>query len=233
MISEKGFARGYSSFWAEYFPWLNSYCQSVKKFCLDYVTDPIPGIDRVEHRSINNTVAFFHFKNMYQGQSADLKQSKDQAIDYISHFPRNAKDSYLFSEDDKQVIQIQTANLQRMYTGQLLINPPFSGCGILDNCYGDLLQGETLVEVKAGDRGLLPADIKQLIVYSALDWLKTSSKYGFSDVEIYNPRLGYLWRSSLDELLVSISDMPKEDLFEQIGKYLVVQSEDFDAGRGF
>jgi hypothetical protein len=148
----------------------------------------------------------------------------------MSRFPRNALESYSFSEKDRHVIDTQVSHLKNRYIGNLSISPFFPGCGILDNCHGDILQGKKLIEIKAGERNIQPADIKQLIVYSALDWLSLSDKYQLDEIEIYNPRVGYLWENKLEDLLISITDVPKEDVFEQIGKYLVIQSEDFELG---
>ena len=61
MISETTFARGYSSFWMEYFPWLNSYSQTVNAYQLNRISASCPELDKAEHRSINNTIAFFVF----------------------------------------------------------------------------------------------------------------------------------------------------------------------------
>lgn len=230
MISEKSFARGYSSFWIEYFPWLNSYCQSLNKYNLERVSSPLPELDAAEHRSINNTIAFYHFRNLFNDPNFDICTSRDQAISYMSRFPRSATVSYSFSVMDRQVVETQVSRLKKRYDGNLCISPFFPGCGIIDNCHGDILQGNKLIEIKAGERNIQPADIKQLIVYSALDWLSPSNKYQFDEIEIYNPRVGYLWKNQLEDLLVSITDIPKEDVFEQIGKYLVIQSEDFELG---
>jgi hypothetical protein len=39
----------------------------------------------------------------------------------------------------------------------------------MESCQGDILNNETLIEIKAGERGILSSDIKQIITYCALN----------------------------------------------------------------
>jgi len=97
----------------------------------------------------------------------------------------------------------------------------------MESCQGDIFYNETLVEIKAGERGILSSDIKQIITYCALNWLSNHPKK-IINVEFYNPRQGILWVSELEELIMSVSNLPIEDLFDQIGKYLINMSEDIE-----
>lgn len=228
MISETTFARGYSSFWFEYFPWLNSFSQSITKFGEQRVHSRIPDIDKPEHRAINNTIAFFQFRNANFEQEFQIEKSKDEAIKYLSRFPRNNVNTYVFSDDDKVVINQQIAYLTLRFIKELVISPFFPGCGILNNCNGDIIQNTTLTVIKAGDRNIVPADLRQLTIYCALNWLSNSDKYRIEKIELYNPRLGYSWSSDIDSFFKAITDMPKEEVFDQMVKYLVTQSEEIN-----
>ena len=228
MISETNFSRGYSSFWIEYFPWLNSYCQSITKYSLKHVHSVPNQAECPEHRGINNTLAFFHFRNLNSNINYDIESSKEEALKYMERFPRNNVNTYKFSTIDQKVISFQIEKLRSKYSKDLIISPFFPGCGIIDNCYGDIIQENKLVEIKAGERNIAPSDIKQLIVYTVLNWLSGSTTYKLDHLEIYNPRVGYLWNNSIDDLLVSITDIPKEDIFDQFTKYLITQSEDVE-----
>lgn len=228
MISETNFSKGYSSFWAEYFPWLNSYCQSVNKYNLHNERQCISEIDLAEHRAINNSIAFLHFRNIASHPDYDLKLSRDEGISFMRRFQRNSLSTYSFNESDQKIILAQVKNLTSRYSKDVLISPFFPGCGILDNCYGDIIQGNKLTEVKAGNRQIIPADIRQLLVYSALNWISSSEKYEIEALEIYNPRVGYSWSSNIDDLLISIADIPKEDVLDQLTKHLLTLSEDVE-----
>lgn len=229
MISETTFSRGYSSFWLEYFPWLNSYSLSISKFGCQRINNPIDETDLPDHRAINNTIAFYHFRNQLNNVNANIELAKDESLKYMSRFMRNGVQSYSYTIDDQKIIHQQVNRMSAHFKGNVTVNPFFPGCGIISNCNGDLLVDKKLVEIKAGNRSIIPADIRQLIVYCALNWLSLSdTKLTITEIEIYNPRVGYSWSIPIDEMLVAVSDLPKEDLFEQIGKYLVTESESIE-----
>src|SRR5579864_8207330 len=64
---------------------------------------------------------------------------------------------------EKFVVQQNPDNLP------VVKSPVFRGCGFVDECTGDLIIGNQLVEVKAGDRSFRATDIRQLLVYCALN----------------------------------------------------------------
>lgn len=226
MISETTFARGYSSFWMECFPWLNSYVQSINLYRLEKFSAQILDYDKVEHRSINNVMAFLHFRNLVKESNFAIEESKEETLHYMQRFPRNNLSTYCFDSNDQKVVYGQIFNLKRLPTRDIIFDPDFPGCGIIDNCRGDILQGNKLIEVKSGIRNIQPADIKQLIVYLALDWISSSTKYNIHQVEIYNPRVGFSWTTDTEDLFRSVTSFTKEEALEQLTKYLVMQSEE-------
>jgi hypothetical protein len=154
--------------------------------------------------------------------------SIDRALEYLKRFPRTSASSYKFNQLNQKIVLKQVDNLFENYKDDIKLNPFFPGCGIIDNCNGDILQNEKLVEIKAGERSIVPSDLKQLIVYSALNWISETEKYKITELEIYNPRVGYKWTNSLEDFLNSITDISKEDVFDQLTKYLITQSEEID-----
>ena len=67
----------------------------------------------------------------------------------------------------------------------VIIQPRFRGCGVLDSCYGDLLASQCLYEVKMVDRNLRGMDLRQVLVYCALNY--RSQQYIINSVSILNP----------------------------------------------
>lgn len=228
MISETSFARSYTSFWLDYTPWINNFTSSVNKGLIDRIDLPFTLNDDPLHRSINNVVSFTLFKNIILLNEDDLEKSFKEASKIMINYLGNGLDSYILTDNYKKLIFEQTNRLIKRYKAKnVIFYPQFSGCGILYSCQGDLLYSKTLVEIKAGERGILSSDIKQIIVYCALNWLSTN-KYEIDTVELYNPRQGILWQSKLKDLVLSISNLPVEDLFDQIGKFLYDLSEDIE-----
>src|SRR5262249_39484161 len=66
--------------------------------------------------------------------------------------------------------------------------PVFPGCGWVMECAGDVLAGSTLFEVKAGQRGFRSIDLRQMLVYCALNF--AAKTYDISTVCLVNPRTG-------------------------------------------
>lgn len=227
MISEVSFSRGYTSFWTEYVPWLGDYVSAINKGLGERIDQPIHLKDEPYHRSINNVIAFTLFKNIIKEKDEDIEKAFLEAKKIVANYPRNNLDSYILSERYIKIIQMQCERLMQHYDKPLEFYPEFRGCGIMESCRGDLFCDETLVEIKAGERDILPSDIKQLIAYAALNWLSSNPK-PIKHVEIYNPRQGFLWNEELGELILTISNIPMEDLFDQIGKYLISMSEDIN-----
>lgn len=67
--------------------------------------------------------------------------------------------------------------------------PMLKGCGVLGSREADLAAGDTLIEVKTVDRNFSSKDIKQVIVYLALDYL--SGDHRWSNVILFNPRKSF------------------------------------------
>lgn len=228
MISEVSFSRGYTSFWTEHAPWISDYVSSINKGLVERLEYPIEIGDDTIHRSINNIIAFTLFKNVIEKNDSDIENAVIEAKRISANYPRNNIDSYVLSKDYTKIIQNQCKRLVRRYKGKSTeFYPQFPGCGIMESCQGDVYYNGTLVEIKAGERGVLSSDIKQIIIYCALNWLSINPRI-IKNVEFYNPRQGILWESELEELILTVSNLPIEDLFDQIGKYLINMSEDIE-----
>ncbi len=229
MISELAFSRGYSSFWQEYFPWLNYYIPVINADRKNHLLSPIDITEDPSLRSINNVVAFTHFKNICGDVEFPLETSFDEAKRIVGVLPRNNLARYKLTSNDRRIIEVQTNRLLNRYGPTCRIYPDFCGCGIVKNCYGDILKGETLIEIKAGERGIQPADLKQVILYSALNWANPRRTHNIRRVEIFNPRQGVAWNNDLSQFISYISDLSLEDVFDQLCKYLVELSSEIHA----
>lgn len=227
MISETSFSRGYSDFWTEHTPWINNYVSSMNVGLIERVYPPLDITDDAGHRSINNIVAFTQFKNLISKvEDTSIETAFEESKRIIKNYPRNNLESYILTDIYCQVIKYQSSRLVNQYSNlKVEFHPQFAGCGIMESCQGDLKYGKTLVEIKAGCQPFKPSDIKQIIIYIALNWL-SNRQLDLEFVELFNPRLGTLWNSSISDLIYSISNLPMEDLFDQAGKYLSSMSED-------
>jgi hypothetical protein len=141
----------------------------------------------------------------------------------LSPLPRNGLSTYSLGENYLIIIQIIESRLSNLYGRPgVVVAPPFPGCGILMNCEGDIILDDSLIEIKAGDRPFLSSDLKQLIIYAALRWLANGPS--LRKFELHNPRLGKRWVSDIDDVMKVIGNNSKEEVYEEISRYLIDQA---------
>src|SRR5690606_35885981 len=95
-----------------------------------------------------------------------------------------------------------------------ILRPKFSGCGLISECEGDLIEGTCLYEIKAGDRTFRVVDLRQLLTYSALAYAEGA--LSFSEIGIFNPRRGVAWRKSLEEVCYALSGLRLNDTLSSL-----------------
>lgn len=218
MITITSFSKGYGFFWDQVAPWLSGYVSSINKGHLERVDAPLTISDDPKIRAINNTIAFYAFVNMVNkgASSVGYKKEREQAFNHLKFLPRNNIDSYKMTKDDQKIIMEQVDRLYGQYKDKNVIaNPAFPGSGILLSGCGDLYCKNVLIEVKAGERDLYPSDIKQLLIYSALNSI-SSNYISIINVELYNPRQGTRYSESLEVIGRMISDRSIEEIYSEI-----------------
>jgi hypothetical protein len=103
---------------------------------------------------------------------------------------------------------------ERAGEGAIVPHPPFAGCGLLATCRGDLLVGQTLYEVKDVARGFRQPDLRQLVVYCALN--SAAPRHDIQRVGLVNPKRGTFFDCKLEWLARSLSGQGSAELFAEI-----------------
>lgn len=110
----------------------------------------------------------------------------------------------LIEEEKKQVLQI-ASNIQdyiRKYGRDApQFRPKLSGCGVIIAAEADLVIGSRIVEVKSVNRNFRSSDFRQLITYVVLAY---SQGIIFDKMVLLNPKMGFFFETSLEELAVSV-----------------------------
>jgi hypothetical protein len=101
---------------------------------------------------------------------------------------------------------------------QIIFEPTFKGCGFLEASVGDLIVGDALFEVKAGDRLFRSTDLRQLITYCAMNFANKS--YQIYRAGCVNPRRGTYFVLDLETLALQLSGKSATELFNDIIYYL-------------
>lgn len=223
MISEINFSKSYSSFWNEYTPWLNTYVEEVNADKTLYIEDPLFVDDESIYRSINSIVSFTRYKELLKGNDTQIGDYLQLAMGTINLFPRTNIETYTLTDANIQAVIQISDRLYKRYNKDIIVDPQFCGCGIIDNCSGDILKNEILVEIKAGKRKISATDIKQMITYYALN--NHAHAFNIQEFELYNPRMGFLWKSNIQLLISDISSISAYELCDEIGKYVSDMTE--------
>lgn len=92
--------------------------------------------------------------------------------------------------------------------------PQFSGCGTLDACCGDLIVDDILVEVKSGNRNFRSMDIRQVLIYCALN--SVQRKYDIRSVSCVNPRRGVYFLVDLDTLCLQFASLSASEVLAEL-----------------
>lgn len=234
MISEKQFSTTYHSFWRQLLPWADRAVKFLNLGLTERFSEPVSPIISSGFRGFVNELAF-------QLCAVDLGGGRSQLPSNISTELINKTRSRIRElgkgniPDDPNSLElaINEAQLIRSSLKQfflrfpagtdIVFSPRFVGCGMIDNCEGDAVARDTLIEVKAGDRHFRIADIRQLLCYCALN--RSAHTFDVSRVALVNPRTGLSYVGHIDELCELASGMTSSELLDEIIWFISSQEQ--------
>ena len=231
MISEHQLSVGYSSFWREVTPMADVFMRA-QNLMLNRFCEPLDSAQDPRNRSFISELAFRIFADY--AQQGELLLSKepetiskkliDEVIRYIQRFSTVQSDvkGNVSSSEVQEAITLAT-RLYEHFSGsfdRVILQPRFAGCGIMSACEGDLLVSDILYEVKAGDRNFRITDLRQLLIYCALNRAKQT--HSIERVALINPRVGVYWSARLDTVAKRISGATASQLLDNIIEFLSV-----------
>lgn len=230
MISEKTFIRYYSSFWEQLLPGVDHYIRMINSGFKERSFTPINIEDIPTRRAIINGIAFklfYNFKTnnvIYEDLLIDskvlveIKQSEVKKMSFLN----NSKDfEKELNDNEFKIIKELTNRLVKYSSNKegLQIYPEFQGCGLLFNCYGDLLNKDTLIEVKAGNSNFSKHDLYQLLTYGALNYISTNS-INLTNFELVNIRTGIHWKENIETVCEIIGGASSSEIYSEIINYI-------------
>lgn len=226
MISDQSFSSNFTSVWHEIIPLADNYWRR-ENLKISRNTLPVENLAPVQLRGFLNELAFETF---CCARSMDVIPHKNEILeiagkniknvaDYIFRITKDKNSINLYLDDicQNEVFEL-TRNLMLTFPDKrnFISRPKFEGCGLVSACEGDLIYGDCLYEIKAGDRKFRVGDIKQLLIYSSMAFAKGDLK--FSKIGLFNPRNGYLWSRSLDVLCIELSGTRESDVLANVVK---------------
>jgi hypothetical protein len=202
------------------------YVRRINLELIDRSFAPMKHATAPSRRGFINEIAFQAFANSSDPKN-DIPSAKDNearsvliARQLISRLERAEVADLLDPNDDemddaREQIRRLRLFFQEVSRGRVVeTKPRFSGCGIIDSCEGDVYFGGELFEIKAGDRNVRSVDLRQLLVYSALNYAE--QKRQIQRIGLFNPRVGTHFSTTLDEFCAEISGRPTIELLSEI-----------------
>lgn len=228
MISELSFIRTYNSFWKSIFPGGEDYIRLINSTLGESFAKQIDFKDPPFRRALINNVSFSFFeliinKNLTIWEFEELTDTSDLLIKSIAteikilsnlRFGNMLLPELIGNEILTIKIIVKRLVGQYRFKAQLVLRPAFLGCGILFEANGDIYYDSTLVEIKAGQRSFSILDLRQLYTYAAMNHL--NKEYEIIEIELCNPRTGFLWREYIDIVSENISGYSTIEIFKEI-----------------
>lgn len=252
MISERAFAKSFASFWQELVPLLTPrfvalFNEAYEKNLVDENGAPLRSVP-IEPGIRADIVAEFAFwsARLLRESGRDpaalfdateiVQEASRRAFELVQQYEGVKPDVLepLSPTELQQGIELAKsyASLYRACQPitSIEFNPRFQGCGFLDAAEGDLGIDGTLVEVKTTTRSIAGKDLRQLLVYLALD--AGTGRQRWSHIAVFNPRRGTYHCAEVDALLLRVSGgKPRVDVLRDLVEF--VQASEWVNDRNF
>jgi hypothetical protein len=221
MTSEIAFATQHTSLWHILAPTSERFVRQIN-LNLDRYAREIRTIDDPSRRGFLNEVAFQFTRLNSNAAVATIPEASAAARSRLATLEREVHGAV----DDPSDIEIGTVSAiqesllnfvrQRSSSQTLRVTfePHFSGCGFLNPCVGDVLIGEELYEVKAGDRRFRSTDLRQLMTYCTLNYAAGTCR--ITKAGCVNPRRGTYFVLELDAIAYAMAGKSSGELFSDI-----------------
>jgi hypothetical protein len=211
--SEIRFANSYSNFWNALLPMGEAFIRA-QNAKMDVFRSRVPNLTPADQRGIVNEAGFLLFKRGFSsgliGSAFDENAVTEALTKALARnerlprsFPGTLESISTLGRFEATAIALNLRNHFAQEAGSISINPSLPGCGWVNDAEADVLCGTTLYEVKAGDRHFRLSDLRQLLVYCALNF--SSKTYEIREVALFNPRSGAVIKVDLDMLCQRIA----------------------------
>ena len=230
MISELTFSREYGSFWRAITPTSEAFVRQINLGLSERWYRPLAGETASTRRAFVNELGFCLFRELGGGawrgrgwvRPADrdvvVRGAVGEAWRRVGSLAERAGGHRLGVEEGELREAMNLAGRLQAYFREaqdLMVEPTFAGCGVVDACRGDLLADSILTEIKAGERPFRSVDIRQILTYLALNQSSPEPK-PILEVCILNPRLGLAFKTTVHDLCFNVSGLETRQLLDSV-----------------
>jgi len=228
MISETFFARSFTSFWQGMLPYGDALVRRLNTQYVVPYTPPAASIIHPRRRALVNAIAFERFRHQaHKGKEVseveefamdEFVRVRIQSLNSPEEVPVSEPTPAERSEARLLGQRLSTFFFEQEKGAKLTVSPVFPGSGILDSCRGDVVAGGTIYHVKTGDRAFRITDLRQTLVYCALN--SESRQHSLSRVCLVNPQRGRFAKLSLEGVCREACGRSSAELFGTMIEFL-------------
>lgn len=231
MISEVTFAKKHTSFWNALLPNANNFIRIINGSLIEDLYKPLVPQKRKENIVFVNELAFRLYSALVKGNITVTKlRSKEleknpcyieafaETKVFLSRFKYSVDFKIPLTDEEVNFIKDITTNIYHKYfdvIGTMKTSPLFKGCGFLNPANGDLYTPNKLIEIKSGGRKFSIYDFRQVLIYCTLNFY-SPEKMLIDEVELFNPRMGILYTTTVNSLCKDLSSLQPQELFFEI-----------------
>jgi hypothetical protein len=235
VISERRLVSSHSSFWRNAMPMADAFVRQMNR-TLTRVVPPCHSAFKGIRNSLISELSFRFYSLVCNNQISfsELLSDSQMVADiekevcrYISRLERSEAllPSLDFDEIDEAILLAKNLKNLMTYSNpgkSVLTRPHFIGCGIVDDCEGDIIVGTTLYELKNVERDFRLADIRQLLTYCSLN--HASDKKEIDTIGLINARSGLTYKINVNELSFLVAGVSANELFGDVIRYITVDT---------
>ncbi len=224
MIDAATFSSAYHAFWNSYTPMCEHFVRRLNLEGLNRFAPPLAPSEGSKRRAL---VAEYGFSLFVASRAFNWMKKKRSEIEeeawlatkvrLAPYVDRGIDLTNVFTEEERIEVDAISARLSQFFARSkkpVITRPVFAGCGYVDASEADVVSASTIFEVKTVERPFRSSDVRQVIMYAALNF--TSRQYQIDKIGLLNPRSGKFCRFDLDFVCAEISGTSAQDLFMTI-----------------
>jgi len=214
MINERDIAAKFSSVWTQVFPMLTP--NFMREFNASWIEEFAKNqkVNPVGHSDVVSEFAFQLSRQAFERNTSLEELSREiikNAFEYSTYtISRNIKTFDLPNQlSQKEILEARllAQNILDFVNfwkpKSVRFAPTLPGYGVIAECSADIAIDDTLFEIKTVTRTFRAKDLKQLILYLALQSASGERKWKYAG--LFNPRLGVYSKFTIDNFVKNLS----------------------------
>lgn len=235
MISERIAVRAFESVWSTCIPMLtpafiNSFNQQFVKpiVCAGKPLRPVPASYTSDSPSLVAELGIQIVRSAVEAQKSVEDIAKDQtsvgaawsrSLELINRYEGEKPDIItlpLNSDDASDALGLarNLSSFLDQFDGDAEFSPLIPGSNKLSRCEADLAVAKNLIEIKTASRRFRTVDLRQLLLYLALDWVGGEPRWTRGC--LVNPRRAEWADFDVDWLMRRLTGRPAADVFRDL-----------------